>query len=175
MFCFLVRVDKLCFLCLRMNEISAMLNERQMKQGNYAKHRVWFLKCCWNDLTRLKVFPCYFLDQHASQNNCLAAVRLTLQSVHCSSLCCHGLRQRSPWCRGVLCWWTHTKLSDYSSIFSIQSFVSLWDTISLDEQRALLCLPFTCSHFWSPNSIYKYQIWLLCGSQTKAIKFVVIL
>lgn len=35
---------------------------------------------------------------------------------------------------------------DYSSFLSIQAFVTLRDTISLNEQRALLSPPFTCSH-----------------------------
>lgn len=73
--------------------------------------------------------------------------------------------QRSQWCGKVLGWWTSTRLSDYSSTVSIQAFVTLRHTISLEEQRGLLCLPFTCS--LSSNLIYKQQIWLLCGSQTK--------
>lgn len=72
-----------------------------------------------------------------------SAIGLMLQ--YWCFFCCHRPSQRSHWCRNVLGWWTSTQPSDYSSTVSIQAFVTLRDTISLDEQRALLCLPFTCS------------------------------
>lgn len=88
-----------------------------------------------------------------------------IRRLYCYFFCFFLASQGSQWWRKVLGWWASTWSSDYSHTVSIQAFVTLRHTISLEEQRDLLCLPFTCS--LSSNSIYKQQIWLLCGSQTK--------
>lgn len=84
---------------------------------------------------------------------------LMLHSVYC----CHGLRKNSQWCRKVLGW-----KKAQSPLITHSLVKLLWhsDIISLDEQSPGVPAFYL---LLSTNSIYKQQIWLLCGFQTKLI------